>query len=228
MKHFFTAVALSAGCALAAHADVLWDQSKLDWNAAGFTNTISGNPNTSYMVGDVTIASGSWTVTSISTYFSCFDFNWNLGTDATTGRLNIFSKAGVLPTSANNPGAGTLVSLDVELLNDPSVGQAYYKVTASGLNINLSAGSYWIGVTPVEPNGFFGPETGLASVAQLGSPSAWRSPYTGFGLPPANTWSNSLYGDVDMALLVEGTWVPAPGAVPALGLAGLTARRRRR
>ena len=227
MRHqFLTAAAVSAGCALSSHAGVLWDQSKLDWNANGFTNTISGNPNTSYMVSDVTVGAGGWTVNSISVYFTCFDFNWATGADATTGRLNVFSKTGALPTSGNNPGTGSLVSLDVEILNDPTVGQAYYKVTASNLNLNLSAGSYWLGVTPVEPNGFFGPESGLAATTHLGAASAWRSPYTGFGLPPANTWTNTLYGNLDAAILVEG--VPAPTSLAAVGVAGLLVGRRRR
>ncbi|MGH7132768.1 MAG: hypothetical protein ACREJO_12555 [Phycisphaerales bacterium] len=232
MKYQVLAAALVAGCAAISNADVLWDQSQLGWAVpTGFPNVLAGNPNTYYTVADVNVTGAGWTVNSVSMYFSCFDFNWP---ETTTGRLNIFTQSGALPSNSDNPASGGLVpglvNMTVEILNDPSnFDQAYYRVTASGLNINLAAGSYWIGLTPVAPSGFFGPESGLPAANQIGAGSPFRSPFTGPGSPPANTWVNlNAPASYDAAILVQGVALPTPGAAAIVGLGGLIAGRRRR
>ncbi|HZW07561.1 MAG TPA: hypothetical protein VFF65_10600 [Phycisphaerales bacterium] len=224
------ALALAGSLVLttAATADVLWDQSALSGTTSSVPNTISGGPpfgSTVYAVSDVVVPAGGWTITSISTFFSRLGFaDWS--TDVTTARLNIFSRTGSLPAGGDNPGAGTVVSIFCTPSTfdaGPGFGeQGVWVATASGLNITLAPGDYWIGLTPVAPGGF-DLEYNWPSSAVVGLPSAMRSPFSGFGMPPANTWSDST---VEGSILIQG--VPAPSAAAALGLAGLAACRRRR
>lgn len=226
----FTAVLLTAamGLSAAASADILWDQSDLSGSAAGMYNTISGSPpfgSTVYALNDIVVPAGGWTITSISTYFSGLGFaNW--ATDVTQGRLNIFARNGALPGSADNPGTGTLVTLTCTQTTfdaGPGFGDQNVNVaTANGLNIVLAPGNYWIGLTPIAPGGF-DLEIAWPSATPIGLPSAIRSPFTGFGLPPANTWVSA---ETEGSILIQG--VPTPGAAGLLGLAGLAGLRRRR
>lgn len=216
MRHQVLAAAvLLAGCAATASAGILWDQSALNWNGNGFINTISGTPPfgaTAYAASDVTVPAGGWTVNSVSMYFTCFDFNWDT-VGGTTGRLYIQPKTGSMPTVL--PG-GSLIPMSVEILNDPSVGQAYYKVTASGLSNVLTAGDWWIGITPVAPSGFFGPEIGLSTAPTVGNNTSAYDVST-------SAWVDTT---VDGAILVQG--VPSPAGLSVLGLGGLLCARRRR
>ena len=210
----FAVAALAVGCASAARADILWDQSSLGWSSNGFYNTISGAPpfgSTAYAASDVTVPAGGWQVNSVSMYFTCFDFSWN---SETTGRLYIQPKTGAMPTVL--PG-GSLIDMTVELLTDDSVGQAYYKVTASGLSNVLTPGEWWVGITPVAAAGPFGPEIGLATANPTGATTA-NYDLGGSG------WADTT---VDAAILIEGT-VPAPASAALLGLGGLAMARRRR
>lgn len=230
MKYQVLAAALVAGSAAVSNADVLWDQSALGWPLPALPNALAGNPNTTYTVADVNVTGAGWNITSVSMYWSCIDFNWS---STTTGRLNIFSQTGALPSNSDNPSTGGLVpgtvAMTVETLFDDTVQQAYYRVTASGLNINLAPGSYWIGITPVAPSGMWGPELGMPAATQVGAGSPYRSPFTGFGAPPANTWANIYAPDlIDAAILIQGVSVPTPGAAALIGLGGLIAGRRRR
>jgi hypothetical protein len=213
MRIATTALAL-AGLAAGAQADTLWDQSSLNWDT-GFYNTISGAPPfgvTAYTVADVTILGGGWTIDSVTMYFTCFDFNWN---STTSGRLYIQSKSGGAPTVL--PG-GPLISMSVEILSDPSVQQAYYAVTASGLDRTLGPGEYWIGITPAAPGGFFGPERGLGAAAVHGADSFTYA-------VGGNGWETV---SCDAAILINGTAVPAPAGLAALTVGGALSLRRRR
>lgn len=214
MNRRVVASLLAVGClGGAAQAAVLWDQSSLDWAGNAFLNAIAGSPPfgvTSYAVADVTVPAGGWNVDSVTMYWSCLDFNWP---STTTGRLYLQPKTGSLPSVL--PG-GSLIPMTIEILNDPSVSQSYYAVTASGLNRNLAAGDYWIGITPSVPSGFFGPELSLPSAPTIGAPSAY--------LDASNPVWTGLTNDA--AILVQS--VPAPASVGVFGLAGLLAARRRR
>lgn len=214
-QRMVVAALIAAGCASVSNADVLWDQSALDWNAGGFYNSISGSfpfGATVYTVADVTVPAGGWTVDSVTMYFSQINSDWV--TDVSQGRLYIQPKTGALPTAL--PG-GSLVPMSAVSLFDNTVQQSYYAITASGLNSVLAPGEYWIGITPAAPGGPFGPELGIASAAPTGAPSASFD----IGFPG---WQGV---GVDAAILINGS-IPAPGTVAALGLAGLFAARRRR
>ena len=230
-KNLLTAFAIaSLGFSAVASADTLWDQSALSGTGAGVYNSVSGSPpfgSTVYALSDVVVPAGGWTINSISTYFSALGFaNW--ATDVTQARLNIFSRDGALPASGNNPGTGTLVTLTCTFSSfdaGPDFGfQNVNVATAAGLNIVLAPGNYWIGLTPIAPGGF-DLESNWGSSTVIGGNSAMRSPFTGFGMPPANTWSDS---GAEGAILIEGTLAPTPSAAALMGLAGLAAGRRRR
>lgn len=213
------AMAIGMVLALAGAAQAqttLWDQSQLDWNASGFWNSISGSPPfgaTVYTVADVTVPAGGWTVTSISMYFSQLESDWSQ--TVSQGRLYVQPKTGSMPTVL--PG-GSLIPMSATVLFDPNVQQAYAEVTASGLNIALAAGDYWIGITPAAPSGFFGPELGIASANPSGNNS---SSYAVGGFPAG--WQDTT---VDAAIKVRG--IPTPGTLGLLAMGSLAAVRRRR
>ena len=86
--------------------------------------------------------------------------------------------------------------------------------------VELAAGSYWIGITPANAYGANG-QTG-AYHSDLGDNSgAQANPAGAFGFITQSTGVNYAYR-------LDGTAVPAPGALALLGLAGIAARRRRR
>lgn len=217
----------SLGLATAASAQVLWDQSALSGNG-GAWNSISGSPPfgaTVYSLSDIVVPEGGWTINSVSTYFSRFGFaDWP--TAVTQGRLNIFSRDGALPVAGNNPGTGTLVTLTCTLSSfdaGPGFGEQPVNVaTAAGLNIVLAPGNYWIGLTPIAPGGF-DLESNWGAANIIGGNSVSRSPFSGPGDPPANTW---YANGGEQAILITG--IPTPSAAALLGLAGLAAGRRRR
>jgi hypothetical protein len=180
-----------------AGADVLWDQSNYDTLGAGFFDSVSGSPPfglTTYTVGDITVGGSGWHVDKITTYYTRIDPNWGIG--ITQGYLNLFPKTGSLPVDgADDPTAGTPVALTSTSFDDR------FEISAAGLNLELAPGEYWIGITPVAPSGFFGPEIHMSSLTFLGDASASYDPFA-FPGPPA--WFLFNPG-VDAAMLIEGT-----------------------
>ncbi|MBX3358336.1 MAG: PEP-CTERM sorting domain-containing protein [Phycisphaeraceae bacterium] len=221
----------AVGLASVANADVLWDQQPAydNFNLPGFIDTAGtasqfGGSYANFVVSDVTVPAGGWTVQSVSTYFSDLSFQGTISTAV----LNIFPKSGALPVAGNDPrlsplGGGISVPVgDVRTTGGATV-QPVMILTASGLNINLAAGEYWIGLTPTLTGGFFGVDGHWPTEPTIGAASASRYYDSQFGASP---WTNDNPG-VDAAITVTGV-VPAPGAVALLGLGGLVATRRRR
>jgi hypothetical protein len=180
----------------AASADVLWDQSDFDAFGPGFFNSDSGAPPfgmTNFAVNDVTVECG-WNVQSITIYFSALDMAWGEG--IVEGYLHVFPKLGPLPIDGtDDPTASPSVPMSGVLNVD------HWVVTAANLNLDLTPGEYWIGITPVAPSGPFGPEIHLAALGYTGVPTASYDPYA-FPGPPA--WFN-FNPDVDASILIEGT-----------------------
>ena len=220
----FALVSMTALAALvsAAGADVLWDQSDYNVAQAAFVDQEFGDfPDFStYLVNDVAFGSGV-NVTDVTTYFtSNFSGLWG---SITSARLNIYDHA---PTAADNPSTGTSVGVSITDNGDGSL-----SAHASGLNINLAAGTYWVGLTPIGDFGVVGQEFHLASFTSTGADSLARNPGGGFGI--GTDWVNAgvTFGGLtpwDGAILIGGTVVPAPGALALLGLGGLVGTRRRR
>lgn len=180
------ALAASAG----AQSEVLWDQSDLDPNTSGIANSISPGFGgfTIYAVADIVVADAGWSVESITQFYSSWNQDWLFA--ITEGSLHVFPKTGALPV--DDPAASVTVPMTAAL-NNPDV----IEVTASGLNLDLAPGEYWIGITPAAPAGLFGANLQFATLAMMGDPVAVYDT----ALPG---WDN-LYGTVDGAIRIEGS-----------------------
>lgn len=185
----------------AAGAVVLWDQSTFDESGPGFFNSISGSPPfglTIYTVDDVTVGDPGWVVTRITTYYSSIDPNW--GAAISEGRLHVFPKSGPLPvTGTDDPTASPTVAMSATMIG------SHLEVVASGLHLALAPGDYWIGITPVAPSGFFGPEIHLAATSPAGDAAA---SYDEFQFPGDPEWFN-MNPNTDASMLIEGD-LPVP------------------
>lgn len=197
MKLVTTLAAAALAIATAVPAETLWDQSNYDLFGAGFFNSVSGSPPlgiTNYAVSDVTVDGSGWRVESISTFYGLIDPNWGIA--ISEGYLLVYPKTGPLPVDgADDPLAAALVPM-----TGSDIG-GVWQVTASGLSLDLAPGDYWIGITPVAPGGFFGPEIHMSSLTFLGAETASWDPYA-FPGPPA--WFHFNPG-VDAAIRIDGT-----------------------
>lgn len=157
MKKLLTAICLVAMAATVASADILWDQS--DWNTGGdgllnmaATSCSFFNGNTKvHQANDVTF-SVDVVLNSITIYET--EGNGNAAA-ATQAYLWIAPKTGSSPTesSAAVNTAGNLVAItSAYVLKDGVYGLA---ITASGLNVALPAGDYWVSLTPRCSAGLF-------------------------------------------------------------------------
>jgi len=218
MKGALALVAVAAFTATA-NAALLWDQSNVNTGINAFVDQEFSDfaSFSSYMVSDV--VSTGWTVQSVSVYFTNNMGNW---ANLSQARLNIFPKVGNLPVAADDPTLGSTVGITMT-----NIGSSW-EITASGLNVNVPIGDWWIGLTPLTNFGTDGQEFHQAAPI-IGVDTAWRNPAGGFGLGTAWQTTAALGADwigvYDGAFKVEG--IPAPGALALLGLAGLLGRRRR-
>lgn len=211
-----------------ARADVLWDQSGFDpfYDSVLVDQSFPDSPDfDAYMVNDVLVGGNGWTVSSVTTYFS---HGWGDWPDVGHARLNIFKKTGALPNADDDPGSGLRVPVTISVI---SFGYSL-SVNASGLDIDLAPGEYWIGLTPDIEYGLYLQEYHLPAQI-LGADTAWRNPGGAFGI--GTHWQNldgiddtdSWVGLADAAMLVEGAFIPAPGAGALFGMGAILARRRR-
>ena len=179
-----------------ASADTLWDQSAINDQVGGYFNSISGSPPfglTTYTANDVTVGPAGWQVQSITVRFSGISATWGVG--IAQGRITLEPKTGALPVG--NPHINAFVPMTATFV---STGTAnYWDVTASGLNLALIPGDYWIGITPTAPAGRFGPETQRAAAVQVGDAT---SSYDPFVAVPA--WTVVASGR-DGNILITGT-----------------------
>ncbi len=200
----------------------LWDQQP-DGGQPGFIDQEFGDfaSFSTYTVSDVNF-SGNVVITDITTYYTTGVWD-NIG--AATAALNIFSDDGSgLPAGTDDPTAGGSVAVNIGL-----GGSGFVEVTATGLNIALGAGDYWVGLTPELDFGTFGQSFLVGSGAPTGDASASRNPGGAFGIGPDWVDTGATFGGVsgwDGSITILGT--PTPGTLALLGLGGLVAGRRRR
>jgi hypothetical protein len=200
-KRFVLAVALSPFLLVSgAGAVVLWDQSTFDLAGPGIANSNSPGFNgvVAYSVNDVTVSS-PWIITKITQYYSAFNAGWAGG--ITQGLVYIQPKTGALPTvvpaGALSPMSGAFTSMQ---------GQGVIAVSASGLNVQLAPGSYWIGITPNASAGINGVNLQWPAATTDAPVATYVSP---------GPWSNN-YGNYDGAMLIEGD-LPVPVAPSTWG-----------
>lgn len=219
MKKTAVLVGVAAlGFASVASAQVVWDQQP-DFSQAAFVDQQFGDFPTfsTYQVHDV-VFGGATTITSVTTYFTLGFGNWNSG--ITSAVLNIFSDP---VGSGDDPTTGITVPI---VISNYGGGLA---VTASGLSINVGAGTSWVGLTPIADFGVYGQEFHAASLPLVGANTLARNPGGDFGVGTDWVQAGPTFGGVDYdgAITIEGVPVPAPGALALLALGGLAARRRR-
>lgn len=178
-------------------SEILWDQSDYDLFGNGFFNSVSGGPPfgiTMFAVSDVTVSGAPWHVDTINTYYGFISGTW--GDAISQGHLHVYPKTGSLPIDATDiPTASPLVPM-----TGTNIGGVWH-VQATGLNLDLAPGEYWIGITPIAPSGPFGPEVQMSSLTLIGEDTASYDPFQ-FPGPPA--WFN-FTPDHDMAMSIEGT-----------------------
>jgi hypothetical protein len=145
---------LSAACAMilmlialsAAHAEVLYESTSL--NASGGTLNATSWPTLNdglILVDDITVPEGGWTIDIVSNFFG------TIGSPIVgTAYLVVFSQSlgEVNPTlyATEVP-----VTLTMETFTDPENGfeRETNRLDASGLDLALQAGDYWIGLSPI-------------------------------------------------------------------------------
>lgn len=231
MKSVLTLTAALGITAAAASADVLWDQSTLvdvqpDGVAGpgdgGVFNMDSGTDPFSgiqqYAASDVSVGAGGWNINSITQWYDLLFSDNSLFLNAV--KISIFPKTGPLPAASDDPIAGSQVITVPAALDVTNS-----SITASGLNINLAPGEYWVNMTALaNPGSFISSFQAIQSITSdvYGDDSATF----GFG-----AWSAVNYPDHasnDLAIKIEGTQVPAPTGAALLALSGMAATRRRR
>ena len=191
---------------------VLWDQGNYAVGAGAFVDQeFDDFPDfDSYLVTDIDTGGDDWVIESVTTFFT----NENAWADAdiTQGRLNIFPKTGDLPDNdADDPGAGKVVDITIIDLGDTIA------ITAADLSIELAAGEYWVGLTPLANFGQFGQEFHRGAPI-IGVDTAWRNP--GGGFANGGDWSTTgVLGDqwvglFDAAISITGTIDKGGGDCP--------------
>ncbi|PWJ15005.1 VPLPA-CTERM protein sorting domain-containing protein [Jannaschia seohaensis] len=185
----------------------------------------------SYIVDDVTFATDV-VIQSMTSFFSS-----EAPESSGMAVLNIFD--GDTLTAADDPsGGGDFGISSTPVTYAVRTDANATDVTASGLSIALSAGTYWIGLTPIEEYGTFG-QIFLrdAGANGNGTPAAFRNPGGGFG--GGTDWTTpSAIGQRlgNAAFRIEGTAVmsaiPLPSSLLLLASgvigAGVYGRRRGR
>lgn len=182
---------------------------------------------------DFQVSGGGWSVTSISTYMHF------VGETPLEYRLDIFGDNGGQP--------GALVASFTTTnatFNQIWNGRALFEVNFDLGGLNLADGTYWassVGIGDPGSNDVNNPDwTGVVywATSNRGNPngSGASGQLEQFGFTDWTPYT-SIWDFVDpdfdglnrdMAMLIQGTVIPSPGALALIGLAGLLGYSRRR
>jgi hypothetical protein len=206
---FFAAALSALGMTAASLADIIVDQpSNFE---GGVASQVFGEPYPDYAcsaLDDFTITD-AYNLTALTVY----------GENSSTGSGDYNLDVVVRFLAGPDLGSSTVASASGVQVG----GNLLFDLTG----ITLGAGTYWISaqvVRPLEPGGqwFWSP-----SNTMNGAQALWQNPGGAFGLG-SDPISIQVLGPQrhDMAFTLEGTIVPAPGALALLGVAALVGRRR--
>src|SRR5579862_322504 len=147
MKTRIIFLGMFAFAALPSFGDDLWNQ------ISGLPPAIASQPDqefddgifdsfTSYLANDVEVGPGGWNVSSVTVEVLASN-SAEIG-NITNARLNVFQNTGSAdtPASTDNPMNGQIVPVTVTPTSNR------FLITATGLNLGLGAGEYWIDLTP--------------------------------------------------------------------------------
>jgi len=239
MKKIIFSIAAIAVVIAPVFADDLWNQQTLTSNGDfGYGNAVEGDLTTQTFYGVSEVNNNSaWTINSISLIA---ESSSNLSSIlVNTAVLNVFDDGATDPPgggTGDDPTTGTTVNVTATLdngLGTNPYGGGYFIITASGLNINLTSGSHWIGLTPnstIAQNGYLYVAYNNSNLAGATFGDAFRNPYALSG-----DWvdvSTAIYNRPDLvygAMDIQGTVqsVPSPSAMAflALGVGALLLNR---
>ena len=199
-KAFGFAIAATMVIGGAASADVLYHNPV--GSGTGVDREYGNFPLYSlYLVADINIPAPGFTLTSVSSYLT-LNQGWG---GVTTARLNLFPKVGSLPDNITDDPSASMV---VNVSYDVNTGV----LSTVGLNLDVAAGDYWIGLTAQADFGQFGGAFHLGGVNANGDPDAYRNPGGAYDLPDGTNWGQiqSWAAMTDIALTVEGVPIQCP------------------
>ena len=230
MRRILTSLAVVTACLAApvysSAQGILWDQQP-DTSLTTVIDLDIPAPSegfSTYLVNDATFSTDV-IVGSVIVYYSNNSGSWsNLITD---GVLNIFDGDGLVasddPTNGGDFGPG---AVNVSVTDQ---GGGVLAVEASGLNINLAAGTYFFGLSASLPSSTDPQEFRFDSGSTIGSSTFGRNPSGAFGLGTDWFTADTLapgFGDGAITI-TQGLPEPSTAGFLAMGLVGLVARRRR-
>ncbi len=230
--------AIAVLAASLAHADDLWNQ------IAGLPKGFPNFPDqefddgvldsfTTFMANDVEVGPTGWIIDSVTVEVGASQPT--SFANLATARLNIFANpiGNATPAATDNPFNGTVVPVTITPVSGLS---GFFYVTASGLNLSLGHGEYWIDLTPIggitaigesleaySPNNSAHAATGTA-VINPGGGYAFKTGTQWDTLQNENGNNSPQYGAID----IQGSAAPEPATIGLLGLGGVALLRRRR
>jgi hypothetical protein len=197
-----SATALLLSLASAAGAEVLWDQSSLmptpyDGSfdeSANSCNQISGNTKI-HVANDVHFDNPVH-ITAVRIY----ETPGNVQT-ATQAYLWIHPKNSVLPTTSSDSLELPSTQVNISAVTVGTGAAQYVRVSATGLDIELPAGDYWVSLTPRHNHSTIIPYTFhiMAAGPVIGDPGAAIVDCT-----VNSNWSYPLPTHSDFAMKIEG------------------------
>ncbi len=184
----------------AASADVLYHNPPGDTQGAKDQEYPDFPTSSIYLVADFNVPAPGFTLTKVASY-TTINPNWD---SVTTARLHLFPKVANLPDNVtDDPTASMVVNVSYD------VGTGI--LSTVGLNVDVAAGDYWIGLTAIAGFSEFGQTFHYVGLNDNGDPDAARNPGGALDLPHGTNWGQIqswAVGMRDMALTVEGVAIP--------------------
>ncbi len=202
---FGFAVAATMVIGGAASADVLYHNPVGTGGGTAVDQEFGDFPTYStYLVADFNVPNPGFTLTSVVAPMTV-NGAW---VAVTTARLHLFPKVGSLPLGGDDPSTSPIVPVSYNLNTGV--------LSTVGLNLDVAAGDYWIGLTGIGDFGAVGHTFHLEGANDAGLPDAARNPGGGYVFPAGTDWFSIQtfvnWGWHDIALTVEG--VPIPPKCP--------------